>query len=34
MKHAGQDALDALEELLVAIRQHKSLKEKRRGIFY
>lgn len=34
MKHAGQDALDALEELLVAIRQHQSLREKKRGIFY
>jgi hypothetical protein len=34
MKHAGQDALDALEELLVEIRQHRGLKEKKRGIFY
>lgn len=34
MKHADQCALDALEGLLVAIRQHQSLKEKKRGIFY
>jgi hypothetical protein len=34
MKHAGQDALDTVEELLVAIRQYPGLKEKKRGIFY
>jgi hypothetical protein len=34
MKHAGQDTLDALEDLLVKIRQYPSLKEKKRGIFY
>lgn len=34
MKHAGQAALDRLEELLVALRQHQGLKEKKRGIFY
>jgi len=34
MKHAGPEALDALEELLVAIRQHAGLHEKKRGIFY
>ncbi|MBD2462377.1 hypothetical protein H6G89_15125 [Oscillatoria sp. FACHB-1407] len=34
MKHAGEDALDKLEELLVEIRQLQSLKEKKRGVFY
>lgn len=34
MKHAGQDTLDALETLLIKIRQHQRLKEKKRGIFY
>ncbi|MCY7390027.1 MAG: hypothetical protein LH647_00560 [Leptolyngbyaceae cyanobacterium CAN_BIN12] len=34
MKHAGQDALDGLEGLLMDLRQHLSLKEKKRGIFY
>ncbi len=34
MKHAGQEALDALEELITEIRQYQSLKEKKRGIFY
>ena len=34
MKHAGTDALDDLEDLLVAIRQLGGLKEKKRGIFY
>lgn len=34
MKHASQDALDALEDLLVKIRQQQGLNEKKRGIFY
>ena len=34
MKHAGQVALDALEDLLDRIRKVPGLKEKQRGIFY
>ncbi len=34
MKHAGPDALDTLENLLTRLRQHSSLTEKKRGIFY
>ncbi len=34
MKHASQDALNNLEDLLAAMRQHPGLKEKKRGIFY
>jgi hypothetical protein len=34
MKHAGQDTLNVLEGLLVQIRHHTCLKEKKRGIFY
>jgi hypothetical protein len=34
MKHAGAVALDALEDVLVAIRAIPGLKEKKRGIFY
>lgn len=34
MKHAGQEALDTVEELLVMVRNHQSLREKKRGIFY
>lgn len=34
MKHAGDEALDKLENLLVEIRKHPALKEKKRGIFY
>jgi len=34
MKHAGKDALDALEALLLQIRRHDDLTEKKRGIFY
>ncbi|HXQ22520.1 MAG TPA: hypothetical protein VN812_12660 [Candidatus Acidoferrales bacterium] len=34
MKHAGQAALDALEDLLEKIRTVPGLKEKQRGIFY
>ena len=34
MKHAGQVALDALEDLLDRIRTVPGLKEKQRGIFY
>ena len=34
MKHAGLDALDALEPLLADIRAFGALKEKSRGAFY
>ena len=34
MKHAGDDALDALESLLVLIRRFDGLKENKRGTFY
>ena len=34
MKHAGRDALDALEPLLVELRPLPGLTERRRGVFY
>ena len=34
MRHAGADALDALEGLLVELRKLEGLKEKKRGTFY
>jgi len=34
MKHAGEQSLDRLEELLRQVRQHPELKEKKRGVFY
>ncbi|HXM87796.1 MAG TPA: hypothetical protein VN916_00010 [Candidatus Acidoferrum sp.] len=34
MKHAGPDALDQLEPILVEIRRLDGLKEKKRGSFY
>jgi hypothetical protein len=34
MKHAGAEALDDLEPLLVALREVPGLREKSRGIFY
>ena len=34
MKHAGQQALDSLEELLVEIRKIDGLTERKRGAFY
>jgi hypothetical protein len=34
MKHAGQQALDSLEDLLVEIRKIKGLTERKRGAFY
>ncbi|HMI94804.1 MAG TPA: hypothetical protein VK509_25695 [Polyangiales bacterium] len=34
MKHAGSDALDAIEDLLVSLRQRSALRERKRGIFY
>ncbi len=34
MKHAGQAALDQLDELLEALRQLPALREKSRGVFY
>lgn len=34
MKHAGSDALDALEPVLAQLRSIEGLKEKKRGTFY
>lgn len=34
MKHAGAEALDALEPLLEKLRTFPALKEKKRGVFY
>jgi hypothetical protein len=34
MKHVGSDALNLLEPLLVKIRRHPQLKERKRGLFY
>lgn len=34
MKHAGQDALDALEPVLARLRKFTQLREKNRGTFY
>lgn len=34
MKHAGAEALDGLEPLLVALREIPGLREKSRGTFY
>lgn len=34
MKHAGEQALDALEALLVALRPLPGMTEKKRGVFY
>ena len=34
MKHAGEQALDALEDVLEQIRKQKDLKERKRGVFY
>lgn len=34
IKHAGLHALDALEDLLAAIRKTPELREKTRGVFY
>jgi hypothetical protein len=34
MKHAGSEALDVIEDLLVALRQRAALRERKRGIFY
>lgn len=34
MKHAGPDALDQLEPLLIEIRKLEGLTEKKRGTFY
>jgi hypothetical protein len=34
VRHAGPDALDALEDLLGAIRAHADLTERKRGSFY
>jgi hypothetical protein len=34
MKHAGPNALDALEPLLVRLRQVAALRESPRGVFY
>lgn len=34
MKHAGEESLNLLENLLQKIRKHQMLKEKKRGTFY
>jgi hypothetical protein len=34
MKHAGQEALDELEEVLETVRRHPRLRERKRGAFY
>jgi hypothetical protein len=34
VKHAGPEALDALEDLLAKLRKHAALREKSRGCFY
>jgi hypothetical protein len=34
MKHAQSAALDIVEDLLVSLRQHQSLVERKRGVFY
>lgn len=34
MKHAGSDALDRLEPLLIQLRCFAELKERSRGVFY
>ena len=34
MKHAGSDAPDSIEELLVVLRERSVLRERKRGIFY
>ena len=34
MKHAGEQALDVLEALLVALRALPGMTEKKRGVFY
>lgn len=34
MKHAGPDALDALDGLLARLRQLDGLRERKRGVFY
>jgi hypothetical protein len=34
MKHAGQEALDELADLLEDVRKQNSLKEKKHGVFY
>jgi hypothetical protein len=34
VRHAGPDALDALEDLLAKLRLHQALREKKRGTFY
>jgi len=33
-RHAGADTLDALDSLLVALREREALKERKRGTFY
>ena len=34
MKHAGQEALDSVEDVLAAVRAHPELTERKRGAFY
>lgn len=34
MKHAGEETLDSLEDLLCEVRKHGALRERKRGAFY
>ena len=34
MRHAGEETLDLLEDLLREVRKHTALRERRRGAFY
>jgi hypothetical protein len=34
MKHAGNDALDTIDDLLAKVRKHDGLTERKRGTFY
>ncbi len=34
MKHAGDKALDALEPILLRLREFEGLRERKRGVFY
>lgn len=34
MKHAGPQALDAIEDVLAAVRRYAALRERSRGVFY
>jgi hypothetical protein len=34
MKHAGEAALDAIEPMLIELRQLEGMRERKRGLFY